>query len=151
MADEPMTEIRTGEDAIRAKLLAFMRKGHLGVIIRDLPETGIAALESFCTSNAKLPLPTLQRLARLLLDAELDPATGLLRPAFRPEPQSLGSGPPPFDPTPRPDPDHRSGVGGGVDADGRPATNRGGRDGNPVAGQRDCQGRSDGQRVVGDE
>ena len=94
-----MSEVKTGTDAIRAQLRIFMAKGHLATVAHDIDGAGVAVLESFATGGAQLPLPVMQQLAKLLLDAKLDPATGLLQPLQRPESRPLcASGIPRFEP-----------------------------------------------------
>jgi hypothetical protein len=87
----------TGTAVLRATLTARFSKGPapVALLARDL-NIGTGALDAFAHGTGKLPLETLQALAKILFDATYDTELDRLRPVKKPEPASLGAGPPPI-------------------------------------------------------
>lgn len=79
-------QIKTGVDAIRARTYVWCRKHHPGTLSRDC-DIPIEKLEAFAYNKGELTHDQLNNLARELLDAKLDPESGLLKPR-RPPPET---------------------------------------------------------------
>jgi hypothetical protein len=88
-------EIKTGADVLRRAVRARRHKAHLGLLARDL-NVPIGDLEDFADAKRELAMPILQKLAKELHDAEIDPESGLLRQLNRREPRLAGIPPPPY-------------------------------------------------------
>ena len=150
-----VTRVRHPLQGTSLRVLGGMRRHGAMELLLELPDGSKSLVPAWWTDigtagmdQAGSGLVTLGSLADLLrvcqLIADLRGQAAGMSPCKE---DSHAACPAQFDTRPSPDPDHRSGVGGGVDADGRAATARGGRDGSHVAGQRDCQGRrSEGKR-----
>jgi hypothetical protein len=79
-------QIKTGIDAIRARTYVWCRKHHPGTLSRDC-DIPIEKLEAFACNKGELTHDQLNSLARELLEAKLDPESGLLRP-LKPPPET---------------------------------------------------------------
>jgi len=98
-----MTEpIKNGTDALRAAVYVKSRRGHLAHLARDL-QIGINALEEFGHGRANLAAETKVAMGPLLYPgSEYDAARDMMRSANRTPPRSLGTAPPPYDPSQHP-------------------------------------------------
>ena len=86
--NEPVDGVSVLRQALRAR---NKTPNMLSLIASEIDGVGVSTLEDFSNNKANLGIETLQALAKILLDAECDPESGMLRSANRSEAKSMGT------------------------------------------------------------